>query len=117
MFSKNLIQKWEDPCVFPTLNERKGSALSNKDLLRLSNNFHRVEFELKHPEGLSLESMDKGALFGDAMTRFETYNDCLESDSDFGSPLKPLYNDRNPIFALEKDIAFKREVQEVELQF
>lgn len=91
MFSKNLIQEWEDPCVFPILNERKGSALSNKDLLRLSNNFQRVEFELKHPEGLSLESLDKGMLFENAMTRVETFDECLESDSDFGSPLKPTF--------------------------
>ena len=110
LFSKNLIQEWEDPCVLPALNERKGSALSNKDLLRLSNNFSRVEFELKHPDGLSLESVDKGRLFEDALTRMETFDQCLESDSDFGSPLKHKFQDRNPIFGQETDSTYNKEL-------
>lgn len=110
MFSKNLIQEWEDPCVFPALNQRKGSALSNKDLLRLSTNFQRVEFELKHPDGLSLESMDKSRLFENALTRMETYDQGLESDSDFGSPLKQRFQSRNPIFAQENGTTFDKDL-------
>jgi len=87
MFTKNLIQEWEDPCVFPTHHNRKASDFSKNDLLRLSNNFQRVEFELKHPEGLSFESMDKNSYFEDALTRIETLEHC-QDEEEFGSPLK-----------------------------
>lgn len=117
LFTKNRIQEWEDPCIVPEHNERKASAFSNKDLLRLSNNFHRVEFELKHPEGLSLESVDKGKLFEEALTRIGTFEQCLESDSDFGSPLKPVFQKKSSIFRQETEPSFEKDLQEVKCQF
>lgn len=87
-FCKSLFQEWEDPCLFTSLKGRRGSDFSNHDLIRLSNNFQKVEFELNFEDKLSDDSTRGGKLIDDSLTRIQTIEDLLESDSYYKHPSK-----------------------------
>lgn len=90
-FCKSLFQEWEDPCLFSSLKCRRGSDFSNHDLIRLSNNFQKVEFELNFEDKFSDDPTRGGKLIDDSLTRIQTIEDLLESDSYFKQPSKKSF--------------------------
>lgn len=116
MFTKSLIQKWEDPCVFTETNERKSSTCSNKALLKLSCNFKRVEFELNNTESLSQGYFNKKNLFEEAQTQIDSLVEQYFYESDFGSPINACFKTKTKSIMFI-DVDAEKKLRFSDLQF